>query len=381
MGGITIQNNEDIMKEYNQFLELQSMAPNTIYNRVRSVRYFLEFGQKQLADVTQKDVEAYFLHEKKKVDSGQTKASSVNLYVSALRLFFEWLKPENEMFKNIKEIKILYDSTEKKYITTEDIKKMLACCTSQRDRALLMLIYNSGARLGEIRALNVGDVDLENGVINVKGKTGKRSIPITTCIPDLRVYMNMHTHDKNAPLFYGRYPPNRLLERSIQDAIAALVEKAGIKTDGKKVNVHALRHRRLTELATQGMPEMHMRKYAGWTKRSNMPAVYIHPEDEEIKELVLSADGMPVKPKDVVIKQEFKPIICPNCDTENAADAKYCSKCSKILDEKVAMEVQEEREADMNEMKKQMQNMNMFMQALANGDEKALDMLHFLKKD
>jgi len=40
------------------------------------------------------------------------------------------------------------------------------------------LLYATGARLGELVALTVADVDLESGEVTLRGKTGRRTIPI-----------------------------------------------------------------------------------------------------------------------------------------------------------------------------------------------------------
>lgn len=52
--------------------------------------------------------------------------------------------------------------------------------TGIRDRALLMLMYNTGARVSEIVALRVGDVRLESGgSVHIRGKGRKqRSVPL-----------------------------------------------------------------------------------------------------------------------------------------------------------------------------------------------------------
>lgn len=51
----------------------------------------------------------------------------------------------------------------------------LAC----RDRALLELIYSSGLRLAEVAGLNLGDIDLSEGMVNVIGKGNKaRALPV-----------------------------------------------------------------------------------------------------------------------------------------------------------------------------------------------------------
>src|SRR5690606_27670162 len=47
---------------------------------------------------------------------------------------------------------------------------------ARRDRALLELIYSSGLRLAEVTGLNLYDIDLQEGMVNVTGKGSKQRI-------------------------------------------------------------------------------------------------------------------------------------------------------------------------------------------------------------
>lgn len=56
----------------------------------------------------------------------------------------------------------------------------LATATGRRDQVLLLLMYNTGARVSELAALNVGDVELDTaGSVHIRGKGRKqRTIPL-----------------------------------------------------------------------------------------------------------------------------------------------------------------------------------------------------------
>ena len=54
---------------------------------------------------------------------------------------------------------------------------------------------------------------------------------------------------------------------------------------------------------------------------------------------ILTMNG--VKTDDKKYESKLQPIICPRCDTINAAEAKHCNKCGGILDLKTAMEIEE----------------------------------------
>jgi site-specific recombinase XerD len=56
----------------------------------------------------------------------------------------------------------------------EDVKRLLAACDNPRDTAIVLCLLDTGLRAGEFAALNVADVDLKTGAVQVRrGKGGK----------------------------------------------------------------------------------------------------------------------------------------------------------------------------------------------------------------
>jgi integrase/recombinase XerC len=128
----------------------------------------------------------------------------------------------------------------------------------RRDRALLELLYASGARVAEIAALSVGDVDFLAGVVRVLGKGGKeRLVPLGTAAGRcLRDYLE-HRADADAitglpaserPLFLN-LRGGRLTARSMSRVLHRHAERAGLH---KVFGPHAMRHSFATHLLQNG---------------------------------------------------------------------------------------------------------------------------------
>ncbi len=58
--------------------------------------------------------------------------------------------------------------------TQEDIRKLIQATGNQRDRAIILVLLDSGLRAVELLALNGGDIDLETGAIAVRKGKGKK---------------------------------------------------------------------------------------------------------------------------------------------------------------------------------------------------------------
>lgn len=104
----------------------------------------------------------------------------------------------------------------------------------------------------------------------------------------------------------------------------------------KNLHPHLLRHSRLTELATTQLNEPLLRKFAGWTKSSQMPEIYFHVDDTDVRNVILAENG-----QEVVFKKQkpktFKPIMCEICTSENNQQNPICWKCGHVSDEKKFM--------------------------------------------
>lgn len=126
----------------------------------------------------------------------------------------------------------------------------------RRDRALLELMYASGLRVSEVAGLRVGDVDVKNGVLRVRGKGGReRLVPVgAPALEALAAYRN--TEKKNAasgastPLFPSRGNASRPSGRGlVWRAVKEHAQRAGLPS---LPSPHWLRHSFATHLLNNG---------------------------------------------------------------------------------------------------------------------------------
>lgn len=110
-----------------------------------------------------------------------------------------------------------------------------------RDRALLVLLLDTGLRLGELVRLSVGDVDLIEGRCRVMGKGAKeRVVPIggrTRRALRAWIVTRRRVADPD-PLFISRRG-GRLTPRAVQQLVRRLAVAAGVST---RCSPHILRH-------------------------------------------------------------------------------------------------------------------------------------------
>ncbi|MFH7326467.1 tyrosine recombinase XerC [Desulfurivibrio sp. C05AmB] len=210
-----------------------------------------------VADLDARRVRAfvYSLH-------GRNKSSSVARKLSALRTFFRYLV-KNGIIKTDPAAAIAAPKSEgylPTVLSVDEVFSLLempgpADTFAARDRAVLEMLYSSGMRVAELAALNLDQVDLDQGMVRVRGKGNKeRLVPLgTPALGSLEAYLPQRESllraggDRQALFVNAR--GGRLTTRSIERLVKMYAERAGIPA---RVSPHALRHSFATHLLEMG---------------------------------------------------------------------------------------------------------------------------------
>ena len=125
-----------------------------------------------------------------------------------------------------------------------------------RDRALLELLYSTGARISEAIGLDIDDIDETERTVLLDGKGGKqRLVPIgRPAIAALNAYVVrarpvLASHGRGTPAMFLNARGSRLSRQSAWQVLKDTAERAGIAT---AVSPHTLRHSFATHLLEGG---------------------------------------------------------------------------------------------------------------------------------
>lgn len=135
-------------------------------------------------------------------------------------------------------------------LSSNQMETLLNRTMNVKHRLLLMLLYTSGVRSGELLSLQLSDLLLEREQIKVtQGKGAKDRI---VSIPEVTVKWIKHYLGKYQPQRYlieGMYVGRRYSESSLKKVIDQSVRRAGIKT---KVSAHTFRYTYATHQIESG---------------------------------------------------------------------------------------------------------------------------------
>ncbi|HET8719060.1 MAG TPA: site-specific tyrosine recombinase XerD [Nocardioidaceae bacterium] len=125
-----------------------------------------------------------------------------------------------------------------------------------RDRALLELLYGTGARISEAVGLDLDDLDLGEGTVLLRGKGGKeRLVPIGSYACEavegylVRARPELAGVGRGTPAVFLNARGGRLSRQSAWTVLTRAAERAGVSAE---VSPHTLRHSFATHLLDGG---------------------------------------------------------------------------------------------------------------------------------
>lgn len=232
----------------------------------------------------------------------------------------------------------------KELLTIDDVKSLSEGTFNLRDKAFILFLYESGARIGEVLNIKLKDIESdEYGLkIGLMGKTGSRKIRIIASAPAISLWIKNHpkNDDKESWLFCGINHSTIGGQGEYRYFNKLLVEAAKRVSLKKPINPHHFRHSRATELAKK-LTEAQLCKYMGWEIGSHEAATYVTLSGRDTDDAILSLHGLKKLDDE---KDTFTPIICPRCGIKNDPGAKFCNGCSLGIDEKSIMEYDHQQE-------------------------------------
>ena len=335
--------NSQILTDYLRKCQADGLTEVTIATAEHTLIKFIEWGgDRELKEFTPDDVYDYldFINVYTYMKAGKAVQYSPGTKQKIQTVLKKFLTFVNHDLRAVIKLRKLKDGKiPADILTREEIEKLIDSCLSTRDRAIIATFYESGARKGELLAVQLKHVTFdENGaILNIqRGKAGSCRVRLVLASSYLKQWIDTHPlkSDPDAYLFCSANSPFGLITRvGLANQLHQIADRAAIQP--KRVYPHAFRHARATHLAEQ-LPEQLLKEYLGWTKSSTMASVYVHMSGRDVDNAILKLHGIETEQA----TKKFTVNKCPRCKEINPENALFCFKCGLPLTQEASTTVE-----------------------------------------
>jgi integrase/recombinase XerD len=249
-----------LMEVYLDALRARQYSDGTLATRATGLRAFAEWcearGIVRPDEVTRPVVEQYqrwLFHHRR--ESGRPWSVTTQLgRLSAVRGFFGWLAKTNRIaFNPASDLDLPRrpQRLPRDELTAEEAERVLAqpdtrTALGLRDRAILEMLYTTGARRGELVGLDLGDLDAGRGLAMIREGKGRkdRMVPVgDRALAWVAKYLrearpSLTSESTRGPLFVTE-TGERLSTSWLTDLVRTYVERSGVAKVGA---CHLFRH-------------------------------------------------------------------------------------------------------------------------------------------
>lgn len=171
------------------------------------------------------------------------------------------------------------------YLTRDEIKKIIVCSPSLRDRTIIKILARTGMRRGELRDLEIRDVDFDKRRIYIRSGKGdkSRTVPVDSdTLQDIKFYIG----DRKEGKLITSNKQNTISLKQINEICAKCGRIASVRhpNPGKKdITPHLFRHSFARMMLEKGMRMEEVQKMLGHSSIKTTIDVYGTPGIESVQ--------------------------------------------------------------------------------------------------
>lgn len=244
---------QNVLEKTERVLQLRNYSPKTRKAYFLYIKDYITFSKARGIKNKQKAIEEFLLDKHNRKQSPQT----INLALNAVKFLY------GQVLKDPRKINLKFAKRSKKLpivLPRAGIEKIINATGNAKYRLMIALGYACGLRVSEVVNLKVGDLDIDELVVHIKGGKGKKdriSILPEKLQDELR---NLVAGKKRDELVFDSNRGGKLTTTSLQKMFRKSLSKTDIK---KPATFHSLRHSFATHLLENGVDVRYVQELLG----------------------------------------------------------------------------------------------------------------------
>lgn len=281
-----IAGTQDALEEMSRAMVLAGLAPKTRSVYLGYGRRFATWAKIPLPDAGMEEVRRYLVYL---VEERGISRSAHSQVVSALRFLFEKVLHRPQVIRDIPRPK--RHKTLPAVLSRKEVDSLLKAVSHPTSRALIMLLYSSGLRVGEVTRLRPEDLDRDRELLRVragKGKKDRYTLLSRRAIEAVDRHRLFQNQTQSKWLFPSTRKGKHVTTRSVQRVVTRAAARAGIE---KRVTPHTLRHSFATHLLEAGTDLRYIQELLGHAS-SRTTEIYTHVSNRDFSRIRNPLDQM-----------------------------------------------------------------------------------------
>ena len=250
--------NKEFIDDFSNYLRIdKNYSSNTVESYMRDLKYFLSYVDKEILNITKRDIDNYILHLLPNYNE-----SSINRIIASIKSFYKYLAIYKGFINVSEDVECLQRKKKlPKYLSIEEVDNLLDIelntSFDHRNKAILELMYSTGLRATELINLELNNIDTVNMIVHVYGKGSKeRIVPMSKiAVNYLDIYINNYRDSlfvKGKPKTDALFLNNHGTKMTRQGLYKIIGKIAKEKNINKEIIPHVLRHSFATHMIECG---------------------------------------------------------------------------------------------------------------------------------
>jgi len=264
-------------------IKLKNYSNETLKNYKNYLIAILNHFDKEPALITPEDINNYIMLLKENKNISASMQSNI---VSSFKFFSRFVLETDFNLKKIPYPK--KNNKLPKVMNSEDVEKLLNIAINLKYKAIFLIVYASGLRVGEVVRIRLEQIDIKRGtllILNAKGKKDRYTLFSAKVLKSLQEYLD--EYKPQSWLFYsGNNKNQHLNKRSVEKMFTRYRDISNI---APFFTVHSLRHSFATHLLESGTDIRFIQEMLGH-KDIKTTEIYTHVSNKSISNIASPAD-------------------------------------------------------------------------------------------